>query len=85
MTWCIQAKDAVFAAFLAEKSVQPHSVPLAYSTPCSVLVSCVFRYFASYQRLGEFMDLDLLDHLGSAMMLSDKLTFLGQCIVVGAV
>jgi nuclear pore complex protein Nup85 len=54
LSWCLQAKDAVFAAFLAEK------------------------YFVSYQSLGEFMDLDLLDHLGAAMLLSEKLTFLGK-------
>ncbi|KAL5473916.1 hypothetical protein EMCRGX_G028483 [Ephydatia muelleri] len=36
------------------------------------------KYFDSYQSLGEFMDLDLLDHLGSAMLLSNKLAFLGK-------
>jgi nuclear pore complex protein Nup85 len=36
------------------------------------------RYFTSYQTLGEFMDLDLLDNLGAAMLISKKLTFLGQ-------
>lgn len=54
LSWCLQAKDAIFTAFLAEK------------------------YFASYQTLGEFMDLDLLDNLGAAMLVSDKLTFLGK-------
>jgi nuclear pore complex protein Nup85 len=54
LSWCLQARNAVFAAFLAEK------------------------YFTSYQRLGEFMDLDLLDNLGAMMMLSEKLTFLGK-------
>ncbi|CAI8026143.1 Nuclear pore complex protein Nup85 [Geodia barretti] len=36
------------------------------------------RYFTSYQTLGEFMDLDLLDNLGAAMLISKKLTFLGK-------
>ena len=30
-----------------------------------------------YQNIGEFCDLDLLDHLGDAMLLSNSLTFLG--------
>lgn len=47
------------------------------STACFVLFS-LKRYFDSYQSLGEFMDLDLLDHLGSAMLLSNKLAFLGK-------
>lgn len=33
----------------------------------------------SFDSLGEFMDLDLLDHLGQAMLLNDKLLFLGGC------
>lgn len=28
------------------------------------------------------MDLDLLDHLGDAMLLTDKLMFLGMCVGV---
>ena len=30
-----------------------------------------------FNSVGEFMDLDLLDHLGDAMLLNDKLLFLG--------
>ena len=33
-----------------------------------------------YQNIGEFCDLDLLDHLGDAMLLSNSLTFLGMHI-----
>ena len=35
------------------------------------------RYMESFDSLGEFMDLDLLDHLGDAMLLNDRLLFLG--------
>ena len=43
-------------------------------------VSC-HRYFEHYENLGEFQDLELLDHLGEAMLLSDRLTFLGLLLV----
>lgn len=89
LSWCLQAKDAAFAAFLAEKSVTVHIAlhslvsAVHYMAQCSLLHSLVlFRYFASYQSLGEFMDLDLLDHLGSAMLLSEKLAFLGEVVCV---
>ena len=36
----------------------------------------------SFDSLGEFMDLDLLDHLGDAMLLNDKLLFLGTVYVL---
>lgn len=32
----------------------------------------------NFESLGEFMDLDLLDYLGDAMLLNGKLLFLGQ-------
>ena len=39
----------------------------------------------SFDSLGEFVDLDLLDHLGDAMLLNDKLLFLGLwCSDVGS-
>lgn len=31
-----------------------------------------------YKSAGDFMDLDLLDHLGDAMLLSESLMFLGK-------
>ena len=37
----------------------------------------------SFDSLGEFMDLDLLDHLGDAMLLNDRLLFLGTCVREG--
>ena len=43
-----------------------------------MLVHLFVRYMESFDSLGEFMDLDLLDHLGDAMLLSDKLMFLGK-------
>lgn len=35
----------------------------------------------SFDSLGEFVDLDLLDHLGDAMLLNDKLLFLGNLVM----
>jgi len=32
----------------------------------------------SFDSLGEFVDLDLLDHLDGAMLMNKKLMFLGQ-------
>ncbi len=34
----------------------------------------------NYKVEGEFMDLDLLDHLGDAMLLNEQLMFLGTCV-----
>ncbi|XP_073721294.1 nuclear pore complex protein Nup85 [Misgurnus anguillicaudatus] len=36
------------------------------------------RFLQDYKNKGSFTDLDLLDNLGSAMLLSDRLTFLGK-------
>ncbi len=36
----------------------------------------------NYKIEGEFMDLDLLDHLGDAMLLNERLMFLGICVWV---
>ncbi|XP_061159320.1 nuclear pore complex protein Nup85 isoform X2 [Syngnathus typhle] len=36
------------------------------------------RYLQDYSARGTFSDLDLIDNLGSAMLLSDRLTFLGK-------
>ncbi|XP_068761276.1 nuclear pore complex protein Nup85-like [Montipora capricornis] len=36
------------------------------------------RFLAEYCQSGGFSNLDLIDHLGSAMLLSDRLTFLGK-------
>jgi len=54
LSWCLRAKDAVFADFLAE------------------------RIFIEYMDTGTLYDLDVIDSLGPAMLLSDKLTFLGK-------
>ena len=73
-SWCLQSQDSVFAAFLAER----YTNTSPWIGPCKWELPCVCRYFTSYQTLGEFMDLDLLDNLGAAMLISKKLTFLGQ-------
>ena len=36
------------------------------------------RFLAEYCSSGGFSNLDLIDNLGSAMLLSDRLTFLGK-------
>jgi nuclear pore complex protein Nup85 len=36
------------------------------------------KYFDKYEDIGEFCDLNVLDHLGGAMLLSNKLAFLGK-------
>lgn len=38
---------------------------------------CLFRFLQDYCVRGTFSDLDLIDNLGPAMLLSDRLTFLG--------
>jgi hypothetical protein len=38
----------------------------------------LYRYFDKYEDIGEFCDLNVLDHLGGAMLLSNKLAFLGN-------
>ena len=50
---------------------------------CSVAVFVEFlftvcRFLANYRQDGDFSNLDLIDNLGSAMLLSDRLTFLGK-------
>ena len=42
------------------------------------LVLC--RFLLEYSENGEFTNLDLIDHLGPSMLLSNRLTFLGQCL-----
>ena len=44
-----------------------------------VCVCCLFRYMESFDSLGEFVDLDLLDHLDGSMLMNKKLLFLGGC------
>ena len=36
-----------------------------------------FRFLLEYTESGDFSNLDLIDNLGSSMLLSSKLTFLG--------
>ncbi len=38
----------------------------------------MFRYFDGYELDGKFKDLALLDNLGESMLLSKRLTFLGE-------
>lgn len=49
---------------------------------CFILLQCAHRYMDNYKIEGEFMDLDLLDHLGDAMLLNERLMFLGICVWV---
>lgn len=48
---------------------------------CDNVCVCVcfnsVRFLQDYCARGTFTDLDLIDNLGSAMLLSDRLTFLG--------
>ena len=51
----------------------------------SMMILAFCRYMESFDSLGEFVDLDLLDHLEGAMLMNKKLLFLGvfygTCIV----
>lgn len=38
----------------------------------------LYRFLSEYCKSGGFSNLDLIDNLGSAMLLSDRLTFLGN-------
>lgn len=40
------------------------------------LIFC--RYFENYKNVGEFLDLDLLDHLGDTILMNERLMFLGE-------
>lgn len=40
--------------------------------------SSFLRFLSEYCQSGGFSNLDLIDNLGSAMLLSDRLTFLGK-------
>ena len=37
-----------------------------------------YRYFENYKNEGEFLDLDLLDHLGDTILMNERLMFLGE-------
>lgn len=46
-------------------------------------IKCVYvcvRFLQDYCIRGTFSDLDLIDNLGPAMLLSDRLTFLGMIV-----
>ncbi len=45
---------------------------------CDCYVFYVYRYLTEYSESGDFSSLDLIDNLGSSMLLSTKLTFLGK-------
>lgn len=46
-------------------------------SPVFTFCLCLFRFLQDYCVRGTFSDLDLIDNLGPAMLLSDRLTFLG--------
>ena len=48
-----------------------------FKYPTKIVLSA-FRIFNVYMETGMLSDLDIIDNLGSAMLLSDKLTFLGK-------
>lgn len=52
-----------------------HFQPSAYRL---FVCMCLFRFLQDYSVRGTFSDLDLIDNLGPAMLLSDRLTFLGN-------
>lgn len=54
LSWCLRAKDEVFASFLTEK------------------------FLNHYMETGTFAQCDLIENLGSSMLLNNKLTFLGK-------
>lgn len=93
LTWCIRGKVSDVKLpqcwrlfFFCSKGLPVCFLPggevswVNYvTTPCIIMCVCGFhRYMESFDSLGEFMDLDLLDHLGDAMLLSDRLMFLGN-------
>ena len=41
-------------------------------------ILCKIRYFENYKNVGEFLDLDLLDNLGDAILMNEQLMFLGK-------
>lgn len=76
LSWSIRAKDAAFATLISEKWVP--SLCTGTVNFYAVLSVCVcVRFLQDYCIRGTFSDLDLIDNLGSAMLLSDRLTFLG--------
>lgn len=81
LSWSIRAKDAAFATLISERL---HTIYLSVCQYAQVIIllffpnPCVLRRFLQdYSNKGSFTDLDLLDNLGPAMLLSDRLTFLG--------
>ncbi len=44
----------------------------------------VMRYMESFDSLGEFADLDLLDHLDGVMLMNKKLMFLGEYLNISS-
>ncbi len=67
------------------------SVDTSFHLHLSVLVNCpwteniiwiCFRIFNHYMETGMLSHLDLMNNLGSAMLLSDKLTFLGKLLIL---
>ena len=43
-----------------------------------MMMKCFCRYFENYKNVGEFLDLDLLDHLGDTILMNERLMFLGE-------
>ena len=52
---------------------------LVYSCDATYFLVLVYhRYFENYKNEGEFLDLDLLDHLGDTILMNERLMFLGE-------
>lgn len=91
LSWSIRAKDAAFATLISERL---HTISLAVCAHIHNLLYCLFvpnpcffphRFLQDYSIKGSFTDLDLLDNLGPAMLLSDRLTFLGTILETDAI
>ena len=48
------------------------------SLSCNITCFVYYRYFENYKNEGEFLDLDLLDHLGDTILMNERLMFLGE-------
>ena len=78
LSWGLRSKDDQFATFLAEKCVpSTRYINVLICATFHVLV-LLARFLDNYCETGDFSNLDLLDSLGSSMLLSSKLTFLGK-------
>ena len=90
LSWSIRAKDAAFATLVSDRwapllcasRVLPAKLQ-GWGGGLGLLLSFLgwpCRFLRDYCERGCFSDLDLIDNLGPAMMLSDRLTFLGESL-----